>query len=521
MRIAIIDLFGDAPLHSRSRRFFARYFIKQFMAITPQAIAVWCRSLGHEVHYATYYGQQDPLSLVPKHIDVLFVACYTRYSALAYALATIFRRQRVLTVIGGPHARSFPTDCLRFFDIVVKDCDKALIADILNGHIDPPAVATSGKALSDMPSVEERMPEITTASFHRGRPLVTSTVPMLASTGCPYSCGFCIDWNTPYAALPRERIVADLTFLSRRWPRLLVGYHDPNFAVHFDKMMELIEELPESARNPYTMESSLSILKEERLVRLRRTNCVYVAPGIESWIDYSNKAGAGAKRGREKLSRVVAHIKQLGRHVPGVQANFIFGGESDQGDEPANLTKEFIAELPEVWPTVNIPAPFGGTPFYDQLHREGRILSALPFAFYYTPNLAIVPKHYDATTYYSHLIDIYEAITSSAMLIRRMVTKTPPVIRAIHSMRALANRTRLQQFRHLHRLLQSDTAFRSFHEGRSDALPEFYHNLFERRLGRYAELLPREARRPILEPPAAPRVRAGGAGASSVVSLRA
>jgi radical SAM superfamily enzyme YgiQ (UPF0313 family) len=520
MRIAIIDLFGDALPQSWGRRFFARYFIKQFMAIAPQAIAAWCRSLGHDVHYATYYGQQDPLTLIPKHIDVLFVACYTRYSALAYALATTFRRQRVLTVIGGPHARSFPTDCLRFFDIAVKDCDKALIADILDGHIDPPSVVTSGKPLSDLPSVEERMPEIMTASFHRGRPLVTSTVPMLASTGCPYSCGFCIDWNTPYAALPRDRILADLIFLSRRWPRLLVGYHDPNFAVHFDKMIDLIEELPEGARNPYTMESSLSILKEERLARLRRTNCVYVAPGIESWIDYSNKAGAGAKRGREKLTRVVAHIKQLGRHVPGIQANFIFGGESDQGDEPADLTKEFIAELPEVWPTVNIPAPFGGTPFYDQLHREGRILSALPFAFYYTPNLAIVLKHYDPTTYYGHLIDLYEAITSPAMLVRRMMTNTPPVIRVIHNMRAVANRARLQQFRRLHRLLQSDAAFRWFHEGRSDALPEFYHHLFERRLGRYAELLPREARRPILEPPAPP-VRAASAATSSAMPLQA
>ena len=76
------------------------------------------------------------------------------------------------------------------------------------------------------------------------------------------------------------------------------------------------------------MESSLSILKPERLKRLRRTNCVYVAPGIESWIDYSNKAGAGARRGRSKLEGVVAHIKQLSQHVPGVQANFTVGNRS-------------------------------------------------------------------------------------------------------------------------------------------------------------------------------------------------
>jgi len=39
------------------------------------------------------------------------------------------------------------------------------------------------------------------------------------------------------------------------------------------------------------MESSLSILKQSRLGRLKSTNCVYCAPGVESWADYSNKSG--------------------------------------------------------------------------------------------------------------------------------------------------------------------------------------------------------------------------------------
>jgi radical SAM superfamily enzyme YgiQ (UPF0313 family) len=508
MRIGIIDLLTDAPLRGWGSRLYGLYFRKQFMTIMPQAIAVWCRSLGHVVYYATYYGQQDPLSLIPEDIDVLFVASYTQCSALAYALATIFRRRKVLTVIGGPHARSFPTDCIRFFDIAVKDCDKRLIADILRKRFDPPAIVASGSIGSDLPSVEERMPEITTASFHRGRPLMTSMVPMLASTGCPYTCSFCVDWNTKYAPRPGERIQADLTYLSRHWPRVVVGYHDPNFAVRFDEVMNLIDGLPEGPRNPYIMESSLSILKEERLHRLRGTNCIYVAPGIESWIDYSNKAGAGVKRGRDKLDSVVAHIRQLSHYVPGVQANFLFGGETDQGDEPVALTKEFIEQLPEVWPTVNIPTPFGGTPLYDQLYREGRILSALPFAFYYNPYLAITLKHYDPVAYYAHLIDIHAVITSRSMLLRRLATKTPRPVRFVHGLRTLATRAELREFRRLHALLRSDRELRAFHEGRSGPLPEYYHHLFEQRLGRYAELLPREARRPVLEPPASPLMAA-------------
>ena len=501
MRIAILDLLADTPSRSWAGRLYGLYFRKQFMAITPQAVAVWCRSLGHEVHYATYYGQQDPLTLIPDDIDVLFVAAYTQCSALAYALALIFRRRKVLTVIGGPHARSFPTDCIRFFDIAVKDCDKTLIADILRKRFDPPAIVTSGRSLSDLPSVEERAPEIAVASFHRNKPLATSVVPLLASTGCPYTCSFCIDWNTPYAAMPSERFQADLIYLSRHWPKMTIGYHDPNFAVRFDEVMKLIETLPEGPRNPYIMESSLSILKDERLPRLRRTNCVYVAPGIESWVDYSNKAGAGAKRGSEKLKSVLAHVKELSRYVPGVQANFLFGGESDRGEEPVALTKEFIENLPDVWPTVNIPTPFGGTPLYDQLYREGRILWALPFAFYYNPYLAITLKHYDPVTYYGHLIDIHQSITSWEMLSRRLTTKKSRLVRFVHGLRTLATRAELGHFRRLHALLRTDSRMRAFHEGRSGTLPEYYQDLFEKRLGRYAELLPRELRKPVLEQP--------------------
>jgi hypothetical protein len=160
MRVAILDILSDTLLGGRVGRVYGIYFRKQFMAITPQAIAVWCRSLGHEVHYATYWGQVDPLSLIPHDADVVFVGSYTQSSALAYALATILRRRGALTVIGGPHARSFPTDCARFFDIVVKDCDKILVDDILRRRFDPPAIVSSGRPLKEFPSVEERMPEI-------------------------------------------------------------------------------------------------------------------------------------------------------------------------------------------------------------------------------------------------------------------------------------------------------------------------------------------------------------------------
>ena len=509
MRAGILDILVDAPVRSPLARLYSTYFRRQFMGVMPQTVAVWCRQLGHEVFYATYYGTEDPRSILPDDLDVVFIATYTQACTLAYALAKLYRKDGALTVIGGPHARAFPQDCLRFFDLVVKDCDKSLIDDILRRRIDPGQTITSGRPLTQFPTIEERMPEIKKAAFVNGQQILMSIVPTLSSIGCPYRCDFCVDWNTDFVALPEAQLEADMRFLADNFPKLLVAFHDPNFAVRFDETMDVLARIPEGKRPGYIMESSLSILKPKRLARLRETNCVYVAPGIESWVGYGAKAGVGAKSGHEKLDQVVEHFLELGDYVAGMQANFLFGGDEDAGATPAELTKAFIERTPRVWPTINIPTPFGATPLRDQYAREGRILTTLPFAFYYNPYLAIRLKHYDPVTYYGHLIDIHESLASARMLHRRLMARSRPAIRFIHSLRTFAARIELAALRRIRGMLVSDRQFRAFHEGETAVLPPFYRQELRDRLGRYADLLSLEEITPIAESgPGHPRAEA-------------
>lgn len=503
MRVGVLEVLRDEVASEWIVRQYDRWFRRQYASITPQAVAVWCRQLGHEVHYATFYGQAPPEELLPDDLDVVFVATYTQASALAYALGRLYRRRGTLTVLGGPHATSFPTDSLRFFDLVVHDCDKPLVASILRGEFAPGSVVSSGRLLEEVPSVEERMPEIATACFTRGRPSWLSNVPLLTSLGCPYRCDFCVDWKNDYTMLPRERLLADLRYVSEHLPGVLVAFHDPNFGVKFDELMDLMEEIPAGRRNPYLMESSLSILHGPRLQRLRETNCVYVAPGVESWSDYSNKAGVGRTTGREKLESVVEHFAELHRYVPGLQANFIFGTDGDRGEEPAALTREFIRRLPFVWPTVNIPIPFGGTPLYDRYLAEERVLREVPFAFYYAPYTVIRPRHYDPITYYDLLIGLYRAMIAGALLVRRVRSARHPVLRTLHVLRTLGMRAELAKLRRIRERLVRDPELLAFAEGRRDKLPEFYRENLRRRLGRYAELLSEADLRPELEAAAA------------------
>jgi radical SAM superfamily enzyme YgiQ (UPF0313 family) len=498
MRIGILDLLSAGAPRTGNHQAYNYLVIKQYASIMPQAISVWCRNLGYEVFYATYFGNKDPKHLLPNDLDVVFISSYTQASALAYSLAKLYRREKTLTVIGGPHAKQFPEDCLRFFDVVVGDCDKTLINEILK---DRPygIIIGSGRTLTEIPGVEERMPEIRASTFLRGKSFLYTSIPLLTSIGCPNSCDFCVDWNNPYELLPLDQLEADMRYIFQHFSRAMIALHDPNFAVKFDEVFNVLEKIPNRRRISYSMETSLSILRGSRLERLKNLGDFYIVPGIESWSAYSNKVGAGPKTApREKLDRVIEQFNIIRPYIKGIQANFIFGLDVDKGDEPIELTKEFVSRAPFVMPNFNIPIPFGGTPLYERYLSEGRILKTMPFTFYYMPYLVYTLKNYSPVIFYEKLIDIFSFFSSGSMLVKRLKTSHAPLQAGYSIIKTLGNRQMIGRFRDILNLLNTDAQFRAFHEHETDVLPEFYQRQYECLLGRYASLISPEEREPIL-----------------------
>ena len=102
-KVGIIELIASKPI-SLWERIDHLAVKKQYVGITPQAIAIWCRQLGHRVHYATFYGLGDPKAKLPDDLDVVFICAHTPVAPLSYALSKVYRKEGVRTVVGGPHA---------------------------------------------------------------------------------------------------------------------------------------------------------------------------------------------------------------------------------------------------------------------------------------------------------------------------------------------------------------------------------------------------------------------------------
>lgn len=497
-KIGILELIANKA-HNLSEHIDRLLVNKQYVGLTPQAIAVWCRQMGHGVHYATYYGLGDPKEKLPNDLDIVFISTHSYLAPLAHALAKVYRMEGTRTVIGGPHAKSFPRDALRYFDLVVLECDKALIADIIGDHYEPQSIISSLKPYDDTPTIEERLPEIKASAFWKGRSFAYSFIPMLASIGCPYTCNFCMDWNSRYRALSSERLTEDLRYASEHLPGVRLFFHDPNFGIRFDEALTLFETIPAERRSPYIMESSLSNLRSpDRLKRLRDTKCQAVATGIESWAEYSDKAGVGKATHREKLDRVIEHLHTIKEHVPYIQVNFVLGLDTDIADEPFELTKEFLLRTPFAFPNVHIPMAFGGTPLYTTFLKEGRILKTMPFTFYSQPYLTLILKNYDPPSYFQKMVDLYSVLTSDKLLRMRLTANIHWIVKALNYHRTFVVGGILTALQETLKRLQTDSHYLAFHSGETQVLPEVYITAYKRQLGRYAELMPIEESQPLL-----------------------
>ena len=82
MRVTVIDFVERGP----TRDPFKRKMSPSFANIMPQAIAVWCEELGHEVRYVCYTGYEDLAGLAPE-TDLLIAGAYSDSVTVTIALA--------------------------------------------------------------------------------------------------------------------------------------------------------------------------------------------------------------------------------------------------------------------------------------------------------------------------------------------------------------------------------------------------------------------------------------------------
>lgn len=494
LKVGIVDLIE----RQRSSTFYGRVLNPNFAAIMPQAVAVWTEELGHQVEYITYTGYEDLRRELPRDVDIVFINAFTQAAYLAYSLSNYYRKQNVVTVLGGPHARAYAEDSGDYFDYVIGMADKRLIADLLNDFSANPSGGvqlSASQQPASLPGVRERWKYVRKTL---DKTKILHLVQILGSLGCPYKCDFCIDSEVDYQTMPYDQLREDLAFLQKLPKPPKVAWVDPNFGVRFDEYMEVIESSVKPGALDFAAESSLSLLSEPHLKRMKLNGFVLILPGIESWFDYNNKSKQGKHVGMEKVRAVADHVNMIMRYVPYVGTNFIFGWDSDAGPEPFELTKRFLDLAPGVFPKYSLLTAFGNAaPLNRQYQSERRVLD-VPFLFLdgYS-GLNIVMKNYSQAELFDHLIDLMKYTLSPSMIWRRFQANTYPLGKWMNLMRAVSSDKSagngagmLDYYREVRKRLTTDADFQRFFAGETSAPPAFYLNEIRNSLGPFYEHLP-------------------------------
>ncbi|MFV1979886.1 MAG: radical SAM protein, partial [Rhodothermia bacterium] len=108
LNVCVIDMVAKAP----TKKLWARVMNANLAGIMPQVVATWCEQRGHNITYITYMGEplDDLLGELPDDVDIAFIGAFTQAAYISYALSNLFRSRGAVTVLGGPHARSYPQD---------------------------------------------------------------------------------------------------------------------------------------------------------------------------------------------------------------------------------------------------------------------------------------------------------------------------------------------------------------------------------------------------------------------------
>ena len=296
--------------------------------------------------------------------DLVGITAITGTATRAFELADHFRHRGATVVLGGVHPTLRCEEALAHCDAVVKGYAErtwpALLRDFADGRLQP--VYEDPQPLDPALIVPPDR-----SSVHRKDYLGWCTLEM--SRGCPNSCEFCISHRFHRGYLCRP--VGDVLAEARRMRSKVLFFLDPNMIGDREHAKAFFRELI-PLKKWWLGCASLDVADDPELLDLMaRSGCRGLLMGFESLRPEAlNTSGQKNNVGRCYADVVDA----LHRHGILVQACFVFGFDTDEVsvfEEAAAYIEQARFDLPQI----SIYTPFPGTPVFDRLEAEGRILT--------------------------------------------------------------------------------------------------------------------------------------------------
>jgi radical SAM superfamily enzyme YgiQ (UPF0313 family) len=340
--------------------------------------------------------------------DIVGITFTTRYTLWAYEIADEFRKRGVYVVLGGWHASALPNEAIQHADSVVigeaEDTWLQLLADFKTGKIKQFYYPEKPVSVEGMPHPLNIYPE---------GPILG----VQATRGCPYGCEFCAITNMKFRNKFRMRPVNEVIDEIQSLPGKIFNFHDNSMTIKPDYTKKLFREMEGLGKKFYGFGNINILGKDEELLKLaRNAGCVGWLIGFESISQESiDLIGKKTNIVEDYLSSV-RKIHDYGMIILG---SFVFGFDGDKPDVFKN-TDDFVRKSEIDIPDAMILTPYPGTPLFDRLDREGRIITK-DWDKYNFEHVVFKPKHMTAEELFDYTCRLYKKWQSWPPIVKRIV----------------------------------------------------------------------------------------------------
>ena len=309
----------------------------------------------------------DRLEAIPydEPTDLVAISVETYTAKRAYQIASEYRRRGVPVVMGGFHATLCAEEVMLYCESIVIGEAEGLFPTVIDDyrHGQPEKVYRSltRPALTVSPD----------RSIFRGKRYLPIRLVEFAR-GCRFKCEFCAIqsyFNSTHNHRSIDRVIEEVQRVRR--PGQMIFFIDDNFTSDLDEAKELMRALI-PLKVPWVSQSAINVAYDaEALDLMRRSGCQGLLVGFESLeastLKQMNKSFNLMKGGPRQA------LANFRRHGLRIYGTFICGYDHDTPETIAS-TVEFAKQEGLFIAAFNHITPFPGTPLYDRMAAEGRLL---------------------------------------------------------------------------------------------------------------------------------------------------
>ena len=301
-------------------------------------------------------------------IDLVAISTLTRSAPRAYEIADEFRRRGKKVVLGGWHASALPDEAKQHADSVVigegEDTFPKLLKDLESNKLKPFYEQDKIVDLDKVPILtKEERKKYKSGSF---------TQIIQISKGCPVGCNFCSISYRKFGHIHRKRSIENVIKEIQTIPQKIIGFADPSLTIDTNYTKQLFRELKGMNRT-FGCEGNANVLaRDDELLKLAaEAGCISWYVGFES---VSQETINSIGKSTNKVKNYKSAIKKIHDHGMRVEGAIIFGFDTET-PKIFNETIETIQNWELDLIDISILTPYPGTPLFDQLDKENRILT--------------------------------------------------------------------------------------------------------------------------------------------------